>query len=150
MFKYRKDLLLASFNDMAERTITISNAANKIFNFIGCKIGWAYGPSDRITGFWAAKQYLSYCRWCAVPASGDLGVGHRTPGCLHLGALGRQGTIDWHLSWTKISFEVHNSYDTYFLCADPCTLGYDDSAEFCVTLSEKVGIAASRRRHSAI
>jgi N-succinyldiaminopimelate aminotransferase len=41
-----------------------------------------------------------------------------------------------------IGFEVHDSAGSYFLCADPRPLGYDDSAAFCAALPEKVGVAA--------
>lgn len=41
-----------------------------------------------------------------------------------------------------IGFEVHDSAGTYFLCADPRPLGYDDSVAFCAALPEKVGVAA--------
>jgi aspartate/methionine/tyrosine aminotransferase len=37
---------------------------------------------------------------------------------------------------------VHDSVGTYFLCADPRPLGYDDSTVFCAALSEKVGVVA--------
>jgi N-succinyldiaminopimelate aminotransferase len=43
---------------------------------------------------------------------------------------------------TDIGFAVHDSYGTYFLCADPRPLGYDDSTAFCTALPEKVGVAA--------
>src|ERR1700742_4545488 len=55
----RRHLPLASFDGMAERTITISSAA-KMFNCTGWKIGWACGPAELIAGGRAAKQYLSY------------------------------------------------------------------------------------------
>src|SRR6201999_2221205 len=41
-----------------------------------------------------------------------------------------------------IGFEVHDSAGSYFLCADPRPLGYDDSTAFCAALPEKVGVAA--------
>ncbi|MGH3555880.1 MAG: aminotransferase, partial [Mycobacterium sp.] len=31
---------------------------------------------------------------------------------------------------------------TYFLCADPRPLGYDDSTAFCAALPQQVGVAA--------
>src|ERR1700756_4759039 len=55
----RKHLPLASFDGMAERTITISSAA-KMFNCTGWKVGWACGPAQLIAGVRAAKQYLTY------------------------------------------------------------------------------------------
>ncbi len=43
---------------------------------------------------------------------------------------------------TEIGFKLYNSYGTYFLCADPRPLGYDDSAAFCSALLEKAGMDA--------
>jgi N-succinyldiaminopimelate aminotransferase len=43
---------------------------------------------------------------------------------------------------TDIGFAVHDSRGTYFLCADPRPLGYDDSTAFCAALPGKVGVAA--------
>jgi len=39
-----------------------------------------------------------------------------------------------------LGFEVHDSFGTYFLCADPRPLGYDDSTAFLCP------IARTRRR----
>ena len=41
-----------------------------------------------------------------------------------------------------IGFDMHDSFGTYFLCADPRPLGYDDSTTFCAELPERVGVAA--------
>lgn len=43
---------------------------------------------------------------------------------------------------TEIGFDVLDSAGTYFLCADPRPLGYDDSTAFCAALPEQVGVAA--------
>jgi N-succinyldiaminopimelate aminotransferase len=43
---------------------------------------------------------------------------------------------------TEVGFGVHESAGTYFLCADPRPLGYDDSTAFCAALPEQVGVAA--------
>ena len=45
VFDDHRHLPLASFDGMAERTITISSAA-KMFNCTGWKIGWACGPAN--------------------------------------------------------------------------------------------------------
>ncbi len=42
----------------------------------------------------------------------------------------------------ELGFEVHDSFGTYFLCADPRPLGFDDSTAFCAQLPEKTGVAA--------
>jgi N-succinyldiaminopimelate aminotransferase len=43
---------------------------------------------------------------------------------------------------SEIGFRVHDSAGSYFLCADPRPLGYDDSTVFCAALPEQVGVAA--------
>ncbi|PQM49046.1 putative N-succinyldiaminopimelate aminotransferase DapC [Mycobacterium talmoniae] len=43
---------------------------------------------------------------------------------------------------TRIGFGVHDSFGTYFLCADPRPLGYADSTTFCAQLPHRVGVAA--------
>ena len=100
-------------------------------------------PADLIAGVRAAKQYLSYVggapfqpavaqaldtedAW--VAALRDVVAGQARP-------AGRRRSTD-------IGFEVHDSFGTYFLCADPRPLGYDDSTAFCAELPEKVGVAA--------
>ena len=42
---------------------------------------------------------------------------------------------------SDIGFDVHDSFGTYFLCADPRPLGYDDSTTFCAELPERAGVA---------
>ncbi len=37
---------------------------------------------------------------------------------------------------------MHDSAGTYFLCADPRPLGYDDSTAFCAALAEKAQVVA--------
>ena len=36
-----------------------------------------------------------------------------------------------------IGFEVHDSAGTYFVCADPRPLGYDDSTRFCLSFQRR-------------
>ena len=43
---------------------------------------------------------------------------------------------------TGLGFEVHDSSGTYFLCADPRPLGFDDSTAFCEELPHRAGVAA--------
>lgn len=76
-------LPLATFDGMAERTVTISSAA-KMFNCTGWKIGWACGPAELIKGVRAAKQYLSYV--------GGAPSNPRWPGPEHPGCVGGRTT----------------------------------------------------------
>ncbi len=136
-----RHLPLAGFDGMAERTITISSAA-KMFNCTGWKIGWACGPARLITGLRAAKQYLSYVGGAPFqPAVAQaLNTEDAWVAALRRSLQARRDRLANALG--AIGFEVHDSSGTYFLCADPRPLGYDDSTAFCAALPEKVGVAA--------
>jgi len=141
VFDGRRHLPLAGFDGMAERTVTISSAA-KMFNCTGWKIGWACGPAELIGGVRAAKQYLSYVGGAPFQPAVALALDTQDAWVADLrGALqARRDRLAAGLS--EIGFTVHDSFGTYFLCADPRPLGYDDSTEFCAALPEKVGVAA--------
>jgi N-succinyldiaminopimelate aminotransferase len=126
---------------MAERTITISSAA-KMFNCTGWKIGWACGPPELIHGVRAAKQYLSYVGGAPFqPAVADaLNTEDAWVATLRNSLQDRRDRLARGL--TEIGFRVHDSAGSYFLCADPRPLGYDDSTAFCAALPEQVGVAA--------
>jgi N-succinyldiaminopimelate aminotransferase len=141
VFDGHRHLPLAGFDGMAERTITISSAA-KMFNCTGWKIGWACGPAELLHGVRAAKQYLTYVGGAPFqPAvahaldTEDTWVAELRTSLQHRRDRLTQGLTD-------IGFRVHDSAGTYFVCADPRPLGYDDSTAFCAALPEQVGVAA--------
>jgi N-succinyldiaminopimelate aminotransferase len=141
VFDGHRHIPLAGFDGMAERTITISSAG-KMFNCTGWKIGWACGPAELIHGVRAAKQYLSYVGGAPFqPAVADaLNTEDAWVAALRNSLQGRRDRLSHGLA--EIGFRVHDSAGTYFLCADPRPLGYDDSTAFCAMLPEKVGVAA--------
>ncbi|OBK17040.1 pyridoxal phosphate-dependent aminotransferase [Mycobacterium asiaticum] len=132
---------LAGFAGMAERTLTISSAA-KMFNCTGWKIGWACGPAELITGVRAAKQYLSYVGGAPFQPAVALALDtqEKWVSDLRNSLQARRDRLASGLA--EIGFSVHDSRGTYFLCADPRPLGYDDSTAFCAALPEQVGVAA--------
>lgn len=132
---------LARYPGMAERTVTVSSAA-KMFNVTGWKIGWACGPSDLIAGVRAAKQYLTYVGGSAFqPAVAQaLATEDAWVDAQRVSLQSRRNKLAAALR--DIGFDVHDSAGTYFLCADPRPLGYDDSAQFCTDLPERIGVAA--------
>jgi N-succinyldiaminopimelate aminotransferase len=136
-----RHLPLAGFDGMAERTITISSAA-KMFNCTGWKIGWACGPAELIAGVRAAKQYLSYVGGAPFQPAVALALDTEDAWVAELRSSlqARRDRLASGLS--EIGFAVHDSCGSYFLCADPRPLGYDDSTAFCAALPEKVGVAA--------
>ncbi|HEY9267425.1 MAG TPA: pyridoxal phosphate-dependent aminotransferase [Mycobacterium sp.] len=141
VFDGRRHLPLAGYPGMAERTVTISSAA-KMFNVTGWKIGWACGPSELIKGVRAAKQYLSYVGGAPFqPAVAQaLSTEDAWVEGLRVSLQSRRDRLGSALA--DIGFDVHDSFGTYFLCADPRPLGYDDSTTFCAELPERVGVAA--------
>lgn len=152
VFDHARHLPLAGFDGMAERTITISSAA-KMFNCTGWKIGWACGPAELIARVRAAKQYLSYVGGAPFQPAVALALDTEDAWVAALRNSLRARRDRLAAGLTEIGFAVHDSYGTYFLCADPRPLGYDDSTEFCAALPESrggrhpdVGVLRPRRR----
>jgi N-succinyldiaminopimelate aminotransferase len=141
VFDKRRHIPLAGLDAMAGRTVTISSAA-KMFNCTGWKIGWACGPAELIAGVRAAKQYLSYVGGAPFqPAVADaLNTEDAWVDALRDSLQDRRDRLSRGLA--DIGFDVLDSAGTYFLCADPRPLGYDDSTAFCAALPELVGVAA--------
>jgi N-succinyldiaminopimelate aminotransferase len=141
VFDGRRHLPLAGFDGMAQRTVTISSAA-KMFNCTGWKIGWACGPAELILGVRAAKQYLSYVGGAPFqPAVADA-LNTEDSWVAELRASLQERRDRLAAGLTDVGFRVHASSGTYFLCADPRPLGYEDSTAFCAALPEQVGVAA--------
>jgi N-succinyldiaminopimelate aminotransferase len=141
VFDGRRHLPLANYPGMAGRTVTISSAA-KMFNVTGWKIGWVCGAADLVNGVRAAKQYLSYVGGAPFqPAVAQaLNTEESWVAALRESLQAKRDRLGTALD--ELGFEVHDSYGTYFLCADPRALGYDDSTAFCAELPEKAGVAA--------
>ena len=140
-FDGRTHLPIGTFPGMAERTVTISSAA-KMFNCTGWKIGWACGAPGLVAGVRAAKQYLSYVGGAPFQPAVAYALNHEDAWVDDLQAK-LQGKRDkLAAALTEIGFEVHDSAGTYFLCADPRPLGFDDSTAFCEQLPNRAGVAA--------
>lgn len=140
-FDGRTHLPIGTFPGMAERTVTISSAA-KMFNCTGWKIGWACGAPGLLAGVRAAKQYLSYVGGAPFQPAVAYALNHEDAWVDDLQAK-LQGKRDkLAAALTEIGFEVHDSAGTYFLCADPRPLGFDDSTAFCEQLPPRAGVAA--------
>ncbi|MGB8387845.1 pyridoxal phosphate-dependent aminotransferase [Mycobacterium sp.] len=139
--KGHEHLPLAGFDGMAGRTITISSAA-KMFNCTGWKIGWACGPAELIAGVRAAKQYLSYVGGAPFQPAVALALDTEDAWVAELRRCLQTRRDRLAAGLIEIGFEVLDSNGSYFLCADPRPLGYDDSTAFCAALPEKVGVAA--------
>jgi N-succinyldiaminopimelate aminotransferase len=137
----RAHLPLAGFEGMAQRTVTISSAA-KMFNCTGWKIGWACGPAELLAGVRAAKQYLSYVGGAPFQPAVALALNTEDAWVATLRATMQARRDRLAAGLAGVGFEVHDSFGTYFLCADPRPLGYDDSTAFCAELPHRAGVAA--------
>ena len=150
VFDGHRHLPLANYPGMAERTVTISSAA-KMFNCTGWKIGWACGAADLIAGVRAAKQYLSYVGGAPFqPAVAHaLNTEEAWVAALRESLQAKRDKLGSALA--DLGFEVHDSFGTYFLCADPRPLGYHDSTDVLRQLPENAPAwRRSRCRRSAI
>ena len=132
---------LAGYPGIAERTVTISSAA-KMFNVTGWKIGWACGPSELIAGVRAAKQFLTYVGGAPFQPAVAHALDHEDAWVTELRESFQAKRDRLASALTDIGFGVHDSFGTYFLCADPRPLGYDDGTTFCAELPERAGVAA--------
>ena len=141
LFDGRTHTPLATLPGMRERTLRISSAA-KTFNCTGWKVGWISGPPELVAAARAAKQFMTY-----------VGSGPFQPAV----AVALDNEMEWvrksaaeleakrdllTSALVDAGFDVHRSEATYFVCADPRPLGYDDGVEFCRTLPERIGVAA--------
>ncbi len=132
---------VATYPGMADRTVTISSAA-KMFNCTGWKIGWACGRPELVAGVRAAKQYLSYVGGAPFQPAVAYALDNEDAWVDGLRESLQSKRDKLAAALTNIGFEVHDSSGTYFLCADPRPLGFDDSAEFCERLPIQTGVAA--------
>ena len=140
-FDGRKHLPIGSYPGMAERTVTISSAA-KMFNCTGWKIGWACGAPGLVAGVRAAKQYLSYVGGAPFQPAVAYALDHEDAWVDDLRDSLRGKRDKLAAALTGLGFDVHDSAGTYFLCADPRPLGFDDSTAFCEELPHRAGVAA--------
>ncbi|MCV7234241.1 pyridoxal phosphate-dependent aminotransferase [Mycobacterium branderi] len=136
-----RHLPLAGFDGMAERTITVSSAS-KMFNCTGWRIGWACGPAELVAGVRTAKQHLSYVGGAPFEHAVALALNSEDAWLVARRNLLRARRDRLATALAQLGFGVHDSAGTYFLCADPRPLGYDDSTAFCAALADNAQVVA--------
>ena len=134
-------LPLATFEGMAERTVTISSAG-KTFNTTGWKIGWACGPAPLIAAVRAAKQFLTYVGGAPFqPAVADaLLTEMGWVAELRASLQGKRDRLCAGLS--AAGFGVSVPQGTYFVMTDIRPLGQQDGMQFCLDLPARAGVVA--------
>ena len=93
-------------------------------------------------GVRAAKQYLSYVGGAPFQPAVAHALNTEDAWVAELRNIVAGQARSAGAGLTELGFEVHDSAGTYFLCADPRPLGYDDSTAFCAALPERAGVAA--------
>jgi N-succinyldiaminopimelate aminotransferase len=134
-------LPLATFDGMAERTVTISSAG-KTFNTTGWKIGWACGPAPLIAAVRAAKQFITYVGGAPFQPA-IAGALHAEMGWVAGLRDSLQGKRDRLCAGLAAAgFGVYRPQGTYFVMTDIRPLGADDGMRFCLDLPARAGVVA--------
>ncbi|MEV0801377.1 pyridoxal phosphate-dependent aminotransferase [Kribbella sp. NPDC050281] len=132
---------LASYDGMAERTVSISSAG-KTFSVTGWKIGWVTGAPSVVTAVTTAKQFLTFTSGAPFqPAVANaLALGNEYFDALRADLQSRRDLLCDGLA--ALGFEVHRPAGTYFVTTDIRPLGHTDGIAFCRMLPERVGVVA--------
>ncbi len=132
---------LASYDGMAERTVSISSAG-KTFAVTGWKIGWVTGSPAVVTAVTTAKQFLTFTSGAPFqPAvAGALALGNDYYDALRADLQARRDLLCDGLE--DLGFGVHRPQGTYFVTTDIRPLGHTDGIEFCRMLPERTGVVA--------
>jgi N-succinyldiaminopimelate aminotransferase len=132
---------LASLPGMRDRTVTISSAG-KTFSFTGWKIGWTCAPPPLAAAVRAAHQFITYA--VATPfqhaMAEALAAGDGYYDELREAYRSRRDHLCGGLA--DVGFGVEPPAGTYFASADIRPLGFEDDVDFCLSLPERVGVAA--------
>ncbi|TCC55925.1 putative succinyldiaminopimelate transaminase DapC [Kribbella pittospori] len=132
---------LASYDGMAERTVSISSAG-KTFSVTGWKIGWVTGAPEVVTAVTTAKQFLTFTSGAPFqPAVANaLALGNEYFDALRADLQSRRDLLCDGLA--ALGFEVHRPAGTYFVTTDIRPLGHTDGIAFCRMLPERAGVVA--------
>jgi len=132
---------LASYEGMAERTVSISSAG-KTFSVTGWKIGWVTGTPEVVTAVTTAKQFLTFTSGAPFqPAVANaLALGNDYFDLLRADLQSRRDLLCDGLE--ALGFGVHRPQGTYFVTTDIRPLGHTDGIEFCRMLPERTGVVA--------
>ncbi|WP_182345871.1 pyridoxal phosphate-dependent aminotransferase [Tomitella gaofuii] len=132
---------LCAVAGLGDRTLTVSSAA-KTFNVTGWKTGWVCGPAELVAAARAAKQFLSYVGGTPFQPAVELALRTEQEWIARNRADLQRKRDVLAGALRATGFGVHDCAGTYFLLADPRPLGYDDGAQLCRAMPERIGVAA--------
>jgi N-succinyldiaminopimelate aminotransferase len=132
---------LATFDGMADRTVTISSAG-KTFSTTGWKIGWACGPAPLIAAVRAPKQVLTYVGGAPFQPAVAYALRHEMAWVADLrdGLQRKRDRLSAGLA--AAGFGVLRPQGTYFVMTDIRPLGATDGMRFCLDLPARAGVVA--------
>lgn len=140
-FDGRTHTPLATLPGMAERTLSISSVG-KTFSATGWKIGWVCGPSELVSAVRAAKQFLTFVGGAPFQPAVAYALRHELDWAENLRADLQRRRDRLAEGLAEAGLDVLSSGGTYFICADVRPLGFDDGAQLCRALPERIGVAA--------
>jgi N-succinyldiaminopimelate aminotransferase len=132
---------LATFEGMADRTVTISSAG-KTFSTTGWKIGWACGPASLIAAVRAAKQFLTYVGGAPFQPAVAYALRHEMAWVAELRDSLQRKRDRLCTGLAAAGFEVLRPQGTYFVMTDIRPLGATDGMRFCLDLPARAGVVA--------
>ncbi|HOZ58986.1 MAG TPA: pyridoxal phosphate-dependent aminotransferase [Nakamurella multipartita] len=132
---------LATFEGMAERTLSISSSG-KSFSTTGWKIGWVCGPAPLVAAVRAAKQFLTYVGGAPFQPAVAYALRHEMPWVADLrdSLQGKRDRLCAGLA--AAGFGVCRPQGTYFVMTDIRPLGATDGMQFCLDLPARAGVVA--------
>jgi N-succinyldiaminopimelate aminotransferase len=132
---------LATFEGMAERTLSISSSG-KSFSTTGWKIGWVCGPAPLVAAVRAAKQFLTYVGGAPFQPAAAYALRHEMPWVADLrdSLQGKRDRLCAGLA--AAGFGVCRPQGTYFVMTDIRPLGATDGMQFCLDLPARAGVVA--------
>ncbi|MGW3647940.1 aminotransferase class I/II-fold pyridoxal phosphate-dependent enzyme [Streptomyces sp. NPDC000878] len=137
----RRHHALASFEGMADRTLTVSSAG-KSFSLTGWKVGWACGPADLVTAVRAVKQYTTYATAAPLQDAVALALDRYEPWTADLRAVLRANRDSLADSLRSAGPAVLPAEGGYFLQADIAGTDTPDALEYCRALARRARVVA--------
>jgi N-succinyldiaminopimelate aminotransferase len=141
LYDGRRHRPLATFDGMAERTVTISSAG-KTFSYTGWKVGWATGPADLVRAVMTAKQFLTYTSGAPLQPAIAHALTFADSYYTDLAGALQAKRDRLCAGLAAAGFEVFVPAGTYFVTTDIRPLGYDDGLAFCHELPRRCGVVA--------
>ena len=133
-------LPIATFPQMAERTVTVSSAG-KTFSVTGWKIGWICASEELVKACQTTKQFLTYVNGAPFQHAVVQGLRLGDDYFKELAQNLHKRKDELSAGLQEAGMEVHQSHGTYFVIADISSFA-ENGLEFCLGLPERCGVVA--------